>query len=97
MITSQRGLNGECVLRRVLRVSEVVLLLKWNFEKRDAFLVACGDENSFFSKPAVEGSHGASSDGRPFGQHFLAPVSVLPHCDAHSPLGEVTVIFNRDW
>lgn len=56
--------------------------------------MGCG-ANDFFSRPVVTGSHGLSSDNRPFGDHFLDAVSSLPKCDV--VVNKTAVMFNRDW
>ncbi len=61
---------------------------------RSAFQVAC-KEGPFFERPVVAGSFGLSKDQRPFGEHYLAPVKQLPHCDMNET--RLAVMINRDW
>lgn len=59
-----------------------------------AFQLSCLGSSFDFSQPAVF-SHGLSSDGRPFGQHFLHSVPQLPTC--HVTFSQTVLLMNRDW
>ena len=85
--------RGLAIVRSKLELTQPLNEYKPAGSQRDAFQIVCSSDTFSFQEPLV--SHGASSDSRPFGQHFLHPVPVLPKCDV--TVSATTILMNRDW